>query len=93
MSAEALAQAAVDGFRRTTGYEASPLAVEQTRMPAWDMSWKALDGLSLPDGLHVTGNWWSRPGLPGRLDEARRVAGALVGAPDASAYMAPSRVR
>lgn len=77
MSADELSGAAVDGFRRTTGYQAAPLAAKSTQMPAWDMSWRALDGLAPPDGLHLAGNWRSRPGLPGRLAEARRVAAAV----------------
>jgi oxygen-dependent protoporphyrinogen oxidase len=46
-------------------------------MPAWDLSWQALDGLDLPAGLHLAANWWSRPGLPGRLAEAERMARKL----------------
>ncbi|GMV05020.1 MAG: protoporphyrinogen oxidase [Gemmatimonadota bacterium] len=79
MGADALAARAVEEFRLCTGYDARPLAVEHERMPAWDTSWSAIEGLSLPGGLHVAANWWSRPGLPGRLAEAARLAGALTG--------------
>ena len=65
-------------FRRTTGADARILSLEHERMPAWDLSWKALADLDVPPGIHVAGNWWSRPGLPGRLAEAASVAEELV---------------
>lgn len=74
MSTDHLADEAVRAFRETTGEEVTVLAAETTRMPAWDRSWSALDGVTPPRGLHLAGNWWSRPGLPGRFTEARRVA-------------------
>ncbi|HUF51239.1 MAG TPA: protoporphyrinogen oxidase [Longimicrobiales bacterium] len=64
-------------FRTATGYDASVLAVEQERMPAWDRSWAALQGLSLPPGLHIHANWEARPGIPGRLAMSRRIADRL----------------
>ncbi|MDP2957734.1 MAG: protoporphyrinogen oxidase [Longimicrobiales bacterium] len=81
MGGDALARRAVDEFRLCTGYNARPLAVEHERMPAWDVTWRALKGLELPAGLHLAANWWSRPGLPGRLAEAERTARTLTGAP------------
>lgn len=69
---------AVREFRRCTGYDATPLSVERERMPAWDVSWAAVRDLELPPGLEVAANWWSRPGLPGRLEEAVAVATRLV---------------
>lgn len=74
---ERLGQLAADEFRRVTGYEARVLAVARERMPAWDVSWRALDGLELPAGIRIAANWWSRPGIPGRLAEARRLAERL----------------
>jgi oxygen-dependent protoporphyrinogen oxidase len=74
MSDGEVADRAVAEFRVCTGYSARPLAVRQERMPAWDVTWSGLDGVELPSGLHLAGNWWSRPGLPGRLAEAERVA-------------------
>jgi oxygen-dependent protoporphyrinogen oxidase len=76
---EALARLAMDEFRLCTGYDARPLAVEREEMPAWDASWGALDGFMLPEGLHVAANWMGRPGIPGRLAEARRTAEKLAG--------------
>ncbi len=49
------------------------LDVSRTGIPAWDLSWRALDGLELPDGLHLSTNWESRPGLPGRFTRAAAV--------------------
>ena len=76
---EALARLAVEEFRVSTGYESRTLAVARESMPAWDRSWIALDGLRLPQGLHVTANWESRPGIPGRLARARVLADELTG--------------
>jgi protoporphyrinogen/coproporphyrinogen III oxidase len=68
---------AVDEFRLATGYDGRVLAVENELMPAWDRSWSALKGMELPRGLHVHANWESRPGIPGRLIMARRLAERL----------------
>jgi oxygen-dependent protoporphyrinogen oxidase len=81
MAENALARRGVDEFRCCTGYDARVLAVAHERMPAWDVTWQALEGLQLPSGLHLAANWWSRPGLPGRLAEADRTARLLAGAP------------
>lgn len=80
MAEPELRDLAVSEFRRCTGFDARVLSVAHERMPAWDVTWASLEGLSLPDGVHVAANWWSRPGLPGRLAEARRVAQTLAGA-------------
>lgn len=79
LSEERLGEIAVREFRETTGYDARPLHAEHEWVPAWDVSWRGLHGLSLPEGITLTGNWWSRPGLPGRLAEAQGVARALMG--------------
>ena len=75
---DALGRLAVEEFRVCTGYESRPVAIERERMPAWDVTWGALEGLTLPQGLHVTANWESRPGIPGRFARARALAGELV---------------
>lgn len=74
-----IAEAAVREFREVTGYDARPLSVARERMPAWDVSWAALRGLTLPPGVHLAANWESRPGMPGRLAQAERLAQALGG--------------
>lgn len=77
MHPEELGRLAVREFRTCTGYDARVLSVERERMPAWDLSWSALQSLEVPSGLRLAGNWWSRPGLPGRLAEAAAIARAL----------------
>lgn len=77
MDDDELARTAVRNFEATTGYEARVLSVAREHMPAWDTSWEGLYDIELPAGLHVAGNWWSRPGLPGRLAEATRLATEL----------------
>lgn len=77
LSEDALATLAVKEFGETTGFEAEPLAAAHERVPAWDVTWRDLADVSIPDGLYLSGNWWSRPGLPGRFAEAERLASAL----------------
>ena len=74
---DALGRLAVEEFRTCTGYDSRPVAIERERMPAWDRTWSALEGLKLPPGLHVTSNWESRPGIPERFARARALAGEL----------------
>lgn len=64
-------------FERVTGCAARPFHVERTRIPAWDRSWGALEGLALPAGVHLAANYESRAGIPGRLARARELAAAL----------------
>jgi len=78
MPEEQLIDEAVTGFRAYTGFEAEALSVTRTAMPAWDFGWRALSALRLPPGLHLAGNWWSRPGVAGRLTEGRAVASKLI---------------
>jgi protoporphyrinogen/coproporphyrinogen III oxidase len=76
----ALGALAAEEFARVTGVPAEVLAVARERMPAWDRSWAAVQGMRMPRGLHIAANWESRPGLPGRLAQARRLAATLGGA-------------
>lgn len=69
-----LGAVAVREFRQATGFDAAPIAVERVRMPAWDRSWAALSDVEFPPGLRIAANWESRPGIPGRLAQAKRVA-------------------
>jgi oxygen-dependent protoporphyrinogen oxidase len=77
---EEIAATAIREFRTITGYEATLLSVDRGLMPAWDRSWAALDGLELPPGIHIAANWESRPGIPGRLAQAGRLAAHFVAA-------------
>ncbi|HYO45790.1 MAG TPA: FAD-dependent oxidoreductase [Gemmatimonadota bacterium] len=72
-----LGKIAVDEFARVTGYAARVLNVSRAKMPAWDVSWRALEGLELPSGIRVAASWRSRPGISGRLAEAERLAAEL----------------
>jgi protoporphyrinogen/coproporphyrinogen III oxidase len=74
---ERIRETAVGEFHQVTGFRARPLAVEREWMPAWDRSWAALQGIAIPQGIHIAANWESRPGIPGRLAQARRLAGLL----------------
>lgn len=67
-----LKRVAVEEFRAMTGGDAEAVHVHRTGIPAWDRSWDALDGARLPDGVGVCANWWTRPGITGRLLGARR---------------------
>jgi len=42
--------------------------------PAYDESWRALEGLDLPDGVTLATNYTARVGVPGRVREAERLA-------------------
>jgi oxygen-dependent protoporphyrinogen oxidase len=64
-------------FFAATGAEAVPLLPHRTAMPAWDVSWSALDRFTLPAGLHVCAAFAERPGIAGRLDDARQLAAGL----------------
>jgi len=79
MNEDDLAREAEREFERCTGHPARAISVAHERMPAWDLSWRALQEVELPDGLHLAGNWWSRPGLPGRVAEAETLAARLTG--------------
>ena len=74
-----LAEIAAREFAMVTGLRAEPLAVTHEAMPAWDASWRALRGMTLPEGVTVAANWESRPGIPGRLAQANRLATELAG--------------
>ncbi len=63
-------------FRTVTGVDTKPLLVHRTWMPAWDRSWRALADLDPPIGLRICSAYMSRPGIPGRLEEARRIVQA-----------------
>ena len=48
-------------------------------MPAYDGSWTAMEALQPPDGLHFCTNFVGRPGIPGRIRSAKRIAGEIAG--------------
>lgn len=74
---EALADLGAEEFQRTVGHRARPISVGREAMPAWDATWSAMEGMVLPDGLHLMGNWTGRPGIPGRFAVASLTAAKL----------------
>jgi len=47
--------------------------------PAWDTSWRALEGFEAPDGIYFATNYTDRMGLPGRVRQAERLAEQFAG--------------
>jgi protoporphyrinogen/coproporphyrinogen III oxidase len=76
-SDEELGVVAAREFRLVTGFLSRPISVEREWMPSWDRSWASVQDLRPPSGLRFATNWESRPGLPGRLAQAKRIAGDL----------------
>jgi protoporphyrinogen/coproporphyrinogen III oxidase len=74
---DGLAGIAVAEAERWTGSGARPLHVSRARMPAWDRSFRAMDALRLPEGIHLHANYAGRPGIIGRIREAARLAERL----------------
>jgi oxygen-dependent protoporphyrinogen oxidase len=72
-----LGEIAVEEFRRITGRHALALLVTRVWMPAWDLSWRALEGVAPPAGIRFAANWESRPGIPSRLRRAEILAGEI----------------
>jgi oxygen-dependent protoporphyrinogen oxidase len=72
----ALGDLAADAFEELTGAAATPLGVHRWEpgMPAYDGSWTAMDDLNPPEGLHFCTNFVGRPGIPGRIRSAKRIA-------------------
>lgn len=72
-----LAALAVSEAARWTGARIEPLLVSRTHMPAWDRTFRALDALRLPPGIHLHANYVGRPGIVGRVREAGPLADRL----------------
>lgn len=72
-----IGEIAAEEFYRVTGRAARVLHVARVRMPAWDRSWQALEGLEPPSGLTLAANYESRAGVPGRLARAAALAREL----------------
>lgn len=77
MPDDRIAEIAAEEFEEVTGAAAEPIRVSRVWMPAWDRSWSALDGLRLPDRVHLCANYESRPGIPGRIAAAAALARRL----------------
>lgn len=72
-----LAAVAEAEFRRITGRAATALEVSRPRVPSYDLSWAALDGLRLPTGVHLCAGYLERAGISGRLAQADRLVRRL----------------
>ncbi|MFC7043584.1 protoporphyrinogen oxidase [Halonotius sp. GCM10025705] len=73
---EEVGELAADAFEELTGAAATPIGVHTWTpgMPAYDGSWTAMDDLQPPDGLQFCANFVGRPGIPGRIRSAKRIA-------------------
>lgn len=78
-SDEELGEVAATAFEQLTGGSAEPLHIHRWSpgMPAYDESWATLEALEVPENLHLCANYMDRPGIPGRLRHASRVAEQL----------------
>lgn len=74
---EEIGEVARGEFARITGCRTRVLHAGRTEMPAWDLSWRALEGLVLPEGVHLCASYVSRAGIPGRITAAAEMAGEL----------------
>ena len=77
-----LGKRAATEFELMTGHAAEPISVctLSRAMPAYDHTWDAFDRVSLPDGIHLCGNFVDRAGIPGRVMHAQRVASHITSA-------------
>jgi oxygen-dependent protoporphyrinogen oxidase len=74
---ERIAALAEIEFRRVTKRPATALEVSRPIVPAYDLSWRALDDLRLPAGIHLCAGYLERAGVAGRLAQAARLARKL----------------
>jgi oxygen-dependent protoporphyrinogen oxidase len=72
-----IASIACEEFQTVTGYAAEAVQISRTRIPAWDESWDALDGVEWPPDLYFCSNYTARPGILGRIVDAKRLAATL----------------
>ena len=76
---ERIAALAETEYRRVTGRRATTIEVSRPAVPAYDTSWRHLDDLRLPPGLHLCAGYLERAGVTGRLDQAARLVRRLAG--------------
>ena len=72
-----IAEIAREEFEVATGYRAEAVHVSRTRIPAWDETWDGLEDVEWPPDLHICSNYTARPGILGRITEAKRLAATL----------------
>lgn len=71
-----LGRLAAEEFETVTGASAKVINVRKLPdvIPAYDRSWDELERLTLPDRITIASNYTARIGIPGRINEARRLA-------------------
>ena len=79
-----IAAVAIKEFELATGYSAEVVQVSRTMIPAWDETWGGLEGIEWAPDLHVCSNYTARPGILGRIVEAKRLASTI-----ATTYTSP----
>ena len=67
-------------FQRVTKRPATALEVSRPTVPAYDLSWRALDDLRLPAGIHLCAGYLERAGVGGRIIQAARLVRKLAAA-------------
>ena len=75
--ADRLASTAAVEYQVIHGAAASPIHTARPRLPAYDDSWGALDGLRLPPGITLAAGYTGRLGISSRIAEAEAVARRL----------------
>ena len=68
---------AADEYEAIHGAAAAPICTARPRLPAYDGSWAALDGLDLPPGITLAAGYTGRLGISSRIAEAESVAERL----------------
>lgn len=68
---------AAEEYEAIHGVAAAPLRTARPRLPAYDGSWTALDGLDLPTGITLAAGYTGRLGISSRIAEAESVAERL----------------
>ena len=63
------------------GVAATPICTARPRLPAYDGSWAALDGLDLPPGITLAAGYTGRLGISSRIAQAESVAERLAARP------------
>ncbi len=76
---ERLGAVAASEYEAIHGAAAEPIATAKPSLPAYDASWRALDGLEVPQGVTLAASYRGRLGIPGRVAEAEAVARRLAG--------------
>jgi len=72
-----IAEIASREFEVATGHRAEAVHVSRTSIPAWDETWDGLEGAEWPPDLRICSNYTARPGILGRITEAKRLAATL----------------